>query len=229
MDRSNIQTQRVVEELVRREVIHNLCQTVGFVEEHDPDQIVYDSIDWQEAAEAQGWELTNEGVFRKKDDDFDDDEASLQAGYQLPDWKADYRDDPTGDKDENELIFFVGPEGKVFNPTDPQNPWTELLMHALADPRDVGYLLENDDSWEDLCQNQGIDADDYRKDVYEYWAVTSYMGEKLAAEGEIVFDLLDFTVWGRCCTGQAISMDCVFFKIAKDMEILPGQKYEWKL
>jgi len=39
---------------------------------------------------------------------------------------------------------------------------------------------------------------------YEFWNVSSWLGSKLQEKGETVVDLLDFTVWARGTTGQAI-------------------------
>jgi hypothetical protein len=65
------------------------------------------------------------------------------------------------------------------------------------------------------------------REVYEHWAVTRWFAEKLKQHGETTGDLFDFHVWGRCTTGQSISMDCVILEIAAEMEILDGQKNSW--
>lgn len=84
------------------------------------------------------------------------------------------------------------------------------------------------DSWEDLCREFDIDLEAGEREVYEHWAVSGFLGEKLKAHGETVGELLDFdAIWGRCTTGQAISLDYVIQAIAAEMQILDGQAYSW--
>lgn len=64
-------------------------------------------------------------------------------------------------------------------------------------------------------------------EVYEHWAVTKWFANKLKAHGETVGELFDMQIWGRCTSGQSISIDSVIFEIANDMEILDGQKHSW--
>jgi len=64
-------------------------------------------------------------------------------------------------------------------------------------------------------------------EVYEHWAVSNFFARRLAEHGEVTGDLLDFKVWGRCCTGQAILLDYVVCAIAAEMQILEGQRNDW--
>ena len=67
------------------------------------------------------------------------------------------------------------------------------------------------------AKNYKEDEDGEYPEIYEYWAVSSWIADKLEARGEIIFEMLDFIVWGRQATGQAISMDNVIKGIAKEM------------
>lgn len=71
------------------------------------------------------------------------------------------------------------------------------------------------------------DEQDEPSEVYEHWNVSKFFARKLAEKGEVTGDLLDFTVWGRCCTGQAILLDHVVCAIAAEMQILEGQRNDW--
>ncbi|MEZ5529724.1 MAG: hypothetical protein R3E57_07285 [Porticoccaceae bacterium] len=54
-------------------------------------------------------------------------------------------------------------------------------------------------------------------EIFEYWAVSSWLAEKLEAKGEKVEqDFYGLCVWGRTCTGQSISMDHVMKQIVKE-------------
>ncbi len=85
------------------------------------------------------------------------------------------------------------------------------------------------DTEEQACEAAVSEYDldyDYLE-AYEHWIVTEWLAEKLKARGEIVGEVYGLTIWGRCATGQAISMDGIIGEIAEDMEILEGQKWDW--
>ena len=70
------------------------------------------------------------------------------------------------------------------------------------------------------------DAKNYKEDketgeypeIFEFWAVSKWLGDKLEEKDEVTFEMLDFIVWGRQCTGQAIKLDEVIQEIAKEFE-----------
>ena len=74
----------------------------------------------------------------------------------------------------------------------------------------------------------GEDEEGNQIEIFEHWIITEWFGEKLSEHGEKVFELFDFTIWARSTTGQAILLDHVISEIAEKMEILEGQKNEWK-
>lgn len=110
-------------------------------------------------------------------------------------------------------------------------------VDVYYDDANNGYVFKDEDgeisdvydTYEEACEAAVIELNlDYDYvEAYEHWIVSKWFAEKLAAHGEMVGDVLGLTVWGRCATGQPISMDGVIFEIAKDMEILEGMKYSW--
>ena len=66
------------------------------------------------------------------------------------------------------------------------------------------------------------------QEIFEWYIVTEYLYRKLKEKNEPVIEWGNNYYWGRCCTGQAILLDCVISEICSDMEILEGQKNEWK-
>lgn len=60
-------------------------------------------------------------------------------------------------------------------------------------------------------------------EILEHWIVTPWLGEKLKARGEPVYQRSSGWIWGRCCSGQAIFLDGVISEICIDLEILEGQ------
>lgn len=85
---------------------------------------------------------------------------------------------------------------------------------------------EQEDQRFDLEHDIDTFEPDYRE-PFEYWVVTDWFARKLEEKGEIVGQFMGFTIWGRCCTGQAILLDGVISVIAEDMEILEGMKNDW--
>ena len=67
------------------------------------------------------------------------------------------------------------------------------------------------------------------QEIYEYWIVSPWLGEKLMAKGEPVLKRWGGWIWGRTCTGQAILLDNVISEICYEMGILEGQPHEWKI
>lgn len=90
-----------------------------------------------------------------------------------------------------------------------------------------GTVMGSED-WSDAVDELGIERSDYASQALEHWIVSGWFAEKLRDKGECVGELLGMNIWGRCCSGQAISLDGVILSIASDMGILKGQKYEWK-
>lgn len=84
------------------------------------------------------------------------------------------------------------------------------LWHNIADDgADDTYK-----SAQDLCEAEGIEPYDWQ--VYEHWAISSRLGEDLAAVGEKVdTDFAGLVVWARTSTGQSIEIDGAMLQVAK--------------
>lgn len=82
--------------------------------------------------------------------------------------------------------------------------------------RDDGEVLSAA-TWAEACEFEGIEPYDW--EVYEHWAVTEWLADKLIAHGEKVDkDFANLNVWARTTTGQSISMDSVIVAIATELE-----------
>ena len=126
--------------------------------------------------------------------------------------------------DIGELIEFANDNG-IYLDADNETPFPE----EYEDADFLRKLIDEyaSDDYQEFCNDNDVDLDGYDIEAYEHWAVTSWFKARLAEHGQITGDLLDFDVWGRCTTGQAISMDGVIAEIANEMEILEGQKNSW--
>lgn len=80
--------------------------------------------------------------------------------------------------------------------------------------------------WREAAEALRID-DPQRHEAYEHWIVTGWFAKQLKSHGEMTGELLGLTIWGRCTTGQSISMDSVIGAIAAEMQILVGQANDW--
>lgn len=87
--------------------------------------------------------------------------------------------------------------------------------------------LKEENNYQDLCYFLLLEP--CQNEALEHWIVTEWMAEKLQDHGEMVMELFDFWIWGRCTSVQAILLDGVITDICEDMEILEGQKYEWTI
>lgn len=96
-----------------------------------------------------------------------------------------------------------------------------LINESIGEHWDGDYVLDIDPDGchifdedeeqgaeQSLCNELGIDP--HEEEVFEYWAVSEWLGKKLKEQDELVDDdFLGLCVWGRTTTGQSISMDGV--------------------
>jgi len=85
----------------------------------------------------------------------------------------------------------------------------------------------DEDELKQLCDDFSIGYETEPQEIFEWWAVSSYLYDQLKANGYPVVDTGSCKVWGRTTTGQAILLDGVITRICADMEILEGQANSW--
>jgi hypothetical protein len=106
----------------------------------------------------------------------------------------------------------------------------EYKDNPSIDDESVDWFDDEQEAIESWCYENDIDAYDYETEIYEHWIVTEWLAAKLESKGEkITRDFFGMTIWGRGCTGQAILLDSVISGICSDLEILEGQRNEWKV
>lgn len=96
----------------------------------------------------------------------------------------------------------------------------EQLIDEMEEEEDVAsvdeYRLkieELEDKIEELKAEDGSMAE-----VMEWWRVSPFLAKKLADWGEPV--IMDYAIWGRTTTGQALYMDYEIAYICKELGIL---------
>lgn len=125
--------------------------------------------------------------------------------------------------------------GQLEEIADEVSSWAEITEAAGVQPdADVDEWLEDNpdglhairsytwgavtdpEHFEWVCSEYSLDPD--YSEVYEHWIVDRYFGARLHERGEIVEEYLGLLLWGRTCTGQAISMDYVIEEMVKDLD-----------
>ena len=87
----------------------------------------------------------------------------------------------------------------------------------------VKALITNDSEYAEIGRHFNLDPD--YDEVYEHWIVTSsWAAEDLRAYGQIVFEFGGMTIFGRCTTGQSISLDGWARRLMRD---LPEDHWIW--
>lgn len=105
--------------------------------------------------------------------------------------RIDFGEGPVKDWDEETLFRFLEDEMG--------DSWSDIVGHRFP-----GKEIDEDET-DKVKEYIRENAD--QREVYEWWAVDSWLGAKLKGRGHIVLDLGQLTVWGREGTGQAIKMD----------------------
>lgn len=91
------------------------------------------------------------------------------------------------------------------------------IEQALKENPELLFEANNYEKVKQEINSDNEDKDNWDEpDVYEFWAVDEWLYNRLTKEGEITFEYLDFYVWGRRTTGQAIKLDDVIQKIAAE-------------
>jgi hypothetical protein len=101
---------------------------------------------------------------------------------------------------------------------------TPLLVAAINDEDyDNPFHYENLEnySWENE------DGDYEEAEVFQWFAVSPWLYEKLQEQEEVVTDAGSCYVWGRQTCGQSTTLDAVIGRICKSIGILEGQEHSW--
>lgn len=99
---------------------------------------------------------------------------------------------------------------------DNQGFWYDSSVYeswkaALSDPDSATFMTA-----QELCE--ACDIEPYQREVFEHWAVSQWLADKLIAQGERVdTDFEGLNVWARTCTGQGIACDGVLHAIAREV------------
>lgn len=188
-------------------------------DEDDLDKLMQTDPDYEEAATQEDWVMLDDAdhvqfwatVFVKDSErsgSYEDactarswELASEEPSLEHPDTEYEYTFERVvaGGEVQRHVITSGG---------DSDEAW-KALATLLGYPEQEKFETDEvgDDAWEELCEHDNIDAEDYRREVYEHYVVQDWFGRKLAAQGEAVAEIGNLTIWGRTCTGQSVAMD----------------------
>lgn len=95
------------------------------------------------------------------------------------------------------------------------NEQGHIVQHFLNQVAvdDLGINAEN------LTNTFGYDENGemYEKEVFEWWSVSDWLADKLKEVGSVVLEGDYDSYWGRCETGQGLSLDYDLICVAKKL------------
>lgn len=208
---------RLAERLVQREIyycVSYLMSTLSRLacETNDPD-LDYDEI--MEVMVQDDWEEPV-NYFINHDADLDQLEwIADQFG-----WWSDVLEESV----DREVVEFVDLDGDSIWFVQGDSEWhvdeddanaraIELCEKAIR--KAVWMLVTTPEEYREVADEFNLDPN--QREAYEHWLVSGWLANRLKDEGEMIGEICGLTVWGRCCTGQSISMDGVMQKIACDI------------
>lgn len=201
MENESLINQRICSKLVDREVIYCVSSMV-----HELASLGQSIGDW-----------THEEIMDLCRIEPDCEEILFDHGYTLVEEDGQWH--IVEQKYADHFSYLIGRREETTDEEDASWLDEQIDEHSLGT---VGY-----GSAEEAVEELGIDKYEYEREVFEHWIVSDFLARQLKAKGETVGDLFGMTIWGRGCTGQAIAMDSVIEGIARDMEILYGQRHDW--
>lgn len=130
-------------------------------------------------------------------------EQAAELSYPIPDYESAAREAGWAARPAT-----VNAEGVASDPCIVRGTTDEDDEHA------TGFKYAG--TWQDACEADQIEP--YEREVFEHWAVSDWLADKLIAKGEKVDkDFAGLCVWARTTTGQAIYCDGVIQDIAADI------------
>jgi len=212
--------QRIISKFVDREVYSNVTDMVEFI----LDATRYDGV---------GSTLCNEAPFNYEDienmyvdnsdeiEELNDKLEELQNKHEELDDRGMELDDEIENL-ESELEDIGNEQERL----ELENKIDSLKkdLQTIVTSQDVlsSDIEELEDKISDLESEQ-----DEPNEVYSWYIVSPWLCDKLKGMGEVVIE--NESLWGRGACGQSISLDWVIGSICKNLEILEGQQYEWKI
>lgn len=151
--------------------------------------------------------------------DFDYDEAI--SWFQVPDYESAVSD--FVDEAEFDQLEWIGNEfGELEQPLVNEIRGDDVTDEQIEKARTTIKTIFPDNA-EEIAQH--FDLEPNYDDVYEHWIVDSnWFADELKKYGQVVFEFGGLTIFGRCTTGQSISIDGFLRRMVRD---LPEDHWVW--
>lgn len=149
-------------------------------------------------------------------DEYCDELAEVMA---KDDWRSAVEEYVQNEASPETLAEFLETEEQVEDAEDAIAHRTPaelvvMTMHYLQ--RNMSECDEQAD-WRSVAEEFGID-DPQIDEALEHWVISDSLATNLEAQGEIVLrDFHGLTIWGRTCSGQAITCDGCIRTVARSL------------
>ena len=160
--------------------------------------------------------------------DFDYDEAL--GWFVQDDWEEpvnEYIDD--ADLDDLETIAdMVGEWAEIVGEVDAKlsddlEEGAEPTPEQFEQIRTKIKTLVSGDEYREIADTFNLDP--YQIEIYEHWNIDSnWFADELKKYGQVVFEFGGLTIFGRCTTGQSLSLDGWARSMVRD---LPEDHWVW--
>jgi len=210
---NSTENQEIKRKFVNNEVIYNCNELISYLqqkEDHDYiDEVmqVSSAPDYENAAIDYLHNMENSDLYNLLDEYLLLSDSKLDNKYINKDESIEViKNDKYMVKDYyNSVIDVLNKNSLLDDDQDALN--RELILKDIEESKYFNH--------EEFRNEHNVDYD--YKEAYEFYVVSDYLARKLQERGEMIsFDIMGFTVWGRCTSGQAILLDSVISEICYD-------------
>ena len=151
------------------------------------------------------------------------DDADLSDLEEIADmvgfWSEAIADVPTAVEhvDDDGDIYYEIESLRIID--DDEDAANEAALDICIDDirAKIKGMITNESEYREIADRFSLDPE--RWEVYEHWTIPEgWTAHDLEAEGELVFNFCNLRIWGRCTTGQSISLDGVVRRIVKNLD-----------
>lgn len=143
------------------------------------------------------------------------EEIADMVGY----WSEAIADVPTAVEhvDDDGDIYYEIESLRIID--DDEDAANEAALDICIDDirAKIKGMITNESEYREIADRFSLDPEQW--EVYEHWTIPEgWTARDLEAAGELVFDFCGLRIWGRCATGQSISLDGVIRRIVKELD-----------
>ena len=162
--------------------------------------------------------------------DFDYDEAL--GWFVQDDWEepVNYFIDNADLDDLETIADMVGEWAEILDEVGVKSDFYEDRVAVKATPQEIKQIrskvqsMISGDEYREIADTFNLDP--YQIEIYEHWNIDSnWFADELKKYGQVVFEFGGLTIFGRCTTGQSLSLDGWARSMVRD---LPEDHWVWE-